>query len=184
MMPLIRCFLVNATLSGIVGGSLGAGAQTREFLTPKEIQQIQDAQEIDARVKIYLEAAALRLKTAEERLTGKESEPGDPLEFHTVEDMLDAYYRCIRSVMINLDDAVQKPRTDPDRLKKALKNLQGSTEKAQKDLALLKKLAEEKRIEKAWNLVNQALDITQGARDGAELGLSRFKDDKTKPRKP
>lgn len=160
------------------------GAQAREFLTPKEIQRIQDAQEIDERVKIYLEAAALRIKTAEERLTGKESQTGDPLEFFSVEEMLDGYYRCLRSVMINLDDAAQNPRTAPERLKKALKGLRESTEKAAKDLEVLKKLAEEKRLEKAWNLVNQAIDITQGAREGAELGLSRYPEEKAKARKP
>jgi len=78
---------------------------TREYLTPDEITKIQDAQEIDLRIKIYLQAGALRLKAAEERLNGKESAPGEPLEFYSVEEMLDGYYQIVRSVMINLDDA-------------------------------------------------------------------------------
>ncbi len=171
-------------IAGMLVSAALPAAQTREFLTAGEIQRIQDAQEIDARVKIYLQAAALRLKTAEERLTGKESRPGDPLEFFSVEDMLDGYYRCLRSVMINLDDAAQKPRTAPERLKKALTELRESTLRAAKDLAVLKKLAEEKQLEKAWSLIHQALDITQGAREGAELGLSRFPEEKSKGRKP
>jgi hypothetical protein len=177
-----RRVLLGAVLLGVC--FIRTGAAAKEFLTPLEIQKIQDAQEIDDRMKVYLEAAALRLKTAEERLTGKESQPGDPLEFYTVEEMLDGYYRCLKSVMLNLDEAVQKPRTDPARLKKALKNLKDSSEKAGKDLAVLKKLTEEKLLEKPWNLVKQALDITQGARDGAELGLSQFSEDKDKARKP
>lgn len=161
--------------------------QVKEYLTPKEIERIQDAQEIDERVKIYMEVAELRLKTAEERLTGKESQPGDPLEFFSVEDLLDGYYSCLHSVMINLDDVFGKPGANTEKLKKALKSLQGTAGRAEKDLAVLKKLAEEKRLEAVWNRVNQSLDITRGARDGADLGLSRLpgdKENKTRPPQP
>ena len=148
-------------------------APDKEFLTPKEIEKIQDAQEIDKRVKIYLDAGALRLKTAEERLGGKESEPGDPLELFSVEEMVDGYYRIMKSVMLNLDDAYQKRDTDKSTLGKALKSLKDSTEWAAKVLLALKKSAEEKRNEELWNLVNQSIDINKGAHEGAELGLSK-----------
>jgi hypothetical protein len=159
---------------------------TREYLTPDEITKIQDAQEIDLRIKIYLQAGALRLKAAEERLNGKESAPGEPLEFYSVEEMLDGYYQIVRSVMINLDDAYQKPSQDRAMVQKALKNLKESTKKAIEDLEILKKIAEEKRLEEAWNLINQALDIAKGAYEGAELGLSRQPSGASKPkaRKP
>lgn len=169
--PMPRACILFFLAACVIGtaGSLPA----KEFLTPKEIQQIQDNQEVDKRIKIYMEAAALRLKTAEERLSGKESAPGDPLEFFSVEEMLDGYYRILRSVMFNMDDALQNPATDQEKFKKALKTLKGGTEDALKELELLKELAEEQRREELWNLVNQALDITGGAHDGAELGLSR-----------
>jgi len=147
----------------------------KEFLTPAEILKIQDAPEIDKRIKIYLEAAALRLKTAEERLGGKESGAGDPLEFFTVEEMVEGYYRILRSVMFTLDDAVERPK-DPDALAKALKNLKDRTEKDAKSLEILHKIAEEKKKEELWNLVNQATEIASGAHDGAEGGLTRFKE--------
>ncbi len=161
-----------------------AASPEKEFLTPKEIEKIQDAQEIDQRVKLYLEAAALRLKTAEERLNGKESEPGDPLEFFSTEEMVDGYYRILRSVMLNLDSAVRNPGTDRGKIGKALKNLKDSTERATKDLAILKKLAEEKRLEEMWNAVNQATDITEGARQGAEAGLRQHPDPTKGKQKP
>jgi len=145
----------------------------KDFLTNQEIEKIQDAQEIDLRVKVYLDAAALRLQAAEARLNGKESEAGDPMEFFTPEDMLDAYNQIIRSVMINLDDAFQKPSVSRDRVVKALKNLKDSMEKSTGRLAVLKKMAEEKEKEYLWTLVNRAAEITDGAREGAELGLSR-----------
>jgi hypothetical protein len=145
----------------------------KEFLTDKEIEAIQDAQAIDLRVRIYMEAAELRLKTAEDRLTGKESSPGDPLEFFTPEDMVDAYYHILSGVMTSLDAAFQKAGRDRQKVTEALKSLKASTERAGKQLEVLKRLAEEKKKEDLWNLVNQAIGIARGAFEGAEEGLSR-----------
>ena len=150
------------------------GYAGKEFLTDKEIEAIQINQEIHMRVKFYLEFAESRLKTAEDRLNGVESVAGDPLEFFTPEEMVDGYYRILRSVMINLDEAYQNsdPRVRP-KVRRALKNLKGSTERALKQLEILKKIAEEKKMEELWNLVNNAIDVTNGAQEGAELGISR-----------
>ncbi len=160
-------------LPGLSAGSPPASTADKEYLTPQEIEKIQDAQEIEKRIKIYMDAAMLRLKTAEERLGGKEAEPGDPMEFYSVAEMVDAYYRIIRSVMLNIDDAFQKSTTDKAKLGKALKNLKDTTEWAAKMLPSLKKTAEDKRDEELWNAVNKAIDITSGAHEGAELGLSK-----------
>ena len=183
-MKVVRLLLHLQLLSGV----LLAGAQQRpgskEYLTQDEITKIQDAQEIDLRTKLYMQAAALRLKAAEERLNGKESAPGDPMEFFSVEDMLEGYYQIMRSVMINLDDAYQKPGDDRARIGKALKNLKESTDRALKDLEIIKAIAEEKKLEDVWNLTNRALDIARGAQEGAEVGLSsQPADAREKPKK-
>ena len=171
----MRHLLLLAPFTLILAGSvpIANAFPEKEFLTDKEIAKIQDAQEIDERIKIYLNAATLRLKTAEERLTGTEPEPGDPLEFFTPEDLIDGYYRIIRSVMFNLDEASQKPKGDWEKLGKALKSLKGTAESAGKELEILKKIAEEKQKEELWKLVNNAMDITNGAHEGAEYGLSK-----------
>jgi hypothetical protein len=166
-----------------LGGVANAGPQ-KEFLTPKEIAKIQDAQEIEQRIKIYMEAAELRLKSAEDRLSGKEAPEGDPLEFYAVDEMLDGYFRIIRSVMLNLDDVAQKPKTDQGKLTKALKNVKDTTERAAKQLDGLKKQAEDKKLESTWNAVNQAIDINKGALEGATIALSnRPASDTAKPKK-
>src|SRR5881396_827723 len=117
----------------LVAGFLCAAALlsvcAKEFLTDQEIMKIQDAADVEKRIKIYLEAAALRLKTVEDRLYGRESAPGDPLEFFSIEEMLDGYYRIVRSVMFNVDEAFQKPAAAGDKLGDALKHLKDSTEK-------------------------------------------------------
>jgi hypothetical protein len=180
--------VLSLAVTAIMTCEFSRAMPQKEFLTPQEIAKIQDAQEIEKRVKIYMEAAELRLKTAQDRLNGNEAEEGDPLEFYTVEDMLDGYYRILKSVMLNLDDAAQKRATDPAKLTKALRSLKDTTERATKQLEALKKTAEDKRLEKVWNLSNQAIDINNGAREGAELALADRADakekDKGKTKKP
>jgi hypothetical protein len=165
---LIFLFAIVAGVACIIPAS-----PAKEFLTDREIAAIQDAQAIDLRVLIYMDAAKLRLKTAEERLAGKESQLGDPLEFFAPEDLLDGYYRILKSVMANLDAAYQQGVREQKNVQKALKTLKSATEAMSKKLDVLKKIAEEKKKEKFWNLVNQAIDITRGAHEGADYGLSQ-----------
>lgn len=185
---LLSALVFSVLLIATVSSGFG-----KEFLTEKEIQLIQDNRRIDLRVKIYMEAAALRLKVAEERLTGKESAPGDPLEFFTPEDMLDGYYRIVKSVESNLDDAANMKAADlarerklsqecPDcgtgaptgeTIGKALSNLRKETEKNAAQLAVLKKIAEDKQKEELWKLVNHAIEINDEAHEGAVYGLSK-----------
>jgi hypothetical protein len=154
--------------------SIARAGPAKEYLTEKEIEMIQSAQEIDTRVTTYLIAASSRLKAAGDRLRGRESEPGDPLEFFSVEDMLDGYYRIIRSIMYNIDSAFQKPKTDRGRIKRALKNLRGKMDEDGAELLVLKKTAEEKKNELLLDLIVKAIDITDGAQAGASEGLSQI----------
>jgi len=161
-----------AVLGLVLASGVRAG-QKKEFLTPDEIEKIQDAQEVNARVKIYLQAASLRLKTAMDRMSGKESAPGDPLEFFSVEDMLDGYYRILHSVMLNVDDAVQNRMGDQKKSQAALKNLKTVTEASLPQLQVLKKLSEDQKREEAWKLIGNAIEITNGAHEGAAKALER-----------
>jgi hypothetical protein len=171
MKPMNR-MMVAVLIGTLVSPGLPAG-QSKEFLTPLEIEKIQDAQEIDQRIKVYLEAAALRLKTASDRLAGKESLPGDPLEFFRVEDMVDGYYRILHAVMLNLEDAAQNPKTDQVKFQSAMKNLRSATEAGGRQLEALKKVAEDQRKEAVWNLIVKAIEINKGAHDGAAAAVRK-----------
>jgi len=146
----------------------------KEFLTEKEIERIQTNHETDVRVKLYLEFALNRLKVAEERLSGKESEPGDPFEFFGPEDLLEGFYRILESVMINLEDAYASPDpAEESRVQKALRTLKASAENAFGRLDALEEMAREKGKEELWDLVIKAKEINQGAHEGAVRGLAR-----------
>jgi len=117
-------------------------------------------------------SAALRLKTAEERLYGKEPSAGDPFELFSAEDLVDGFNQILRSVMLNLDDAFRKRNLNREQIRSALKELKKATEKAAGDLDRLKKLAQEEQKEKLWDLVTRAIEINGAALEGAETGLT------------
>lgn len=146
--------------------------RARDFLTAKEVELIQGAPGIDARVNLYMDAAERRLRSADERVRGVESGEGDPLEFLTAEEMLEDYLRILRSVMFAVDDAFQEPKRAKGDVPTALRRLKGRTGELIERLRDLRRLSEEKRREPLWNLVAQADEITRAARDGAEEGLS------------
>jgi len=169
-LKLIRRVLCSLLFILIVSGT---DADARDFLTDKEIELIQDAQAVDNRTRIYMEAAALRLKTVQDRLNGKESAPGDPMEFFSVEDMLDDYCRIFRSVILIADDAFQnRRRKENANISKALKTLKSESAKRMKELEALKPIAEEKQGKEFIKRVNQAIEITEEAFEGAQEGLS------------
>ncbi len=169
----IWLWLIMAAIADTVAIAYPA-VPAKEFLTEKEIERIREAQEINERIKVYLAAAALRLKAAADRLYGKEPPERDPFEFFSPEDLMDGFYRILRSIMFNLDEAFQKPGSDRQKIRSALKDLKEATEKAAKDLEILRKLAEEKQKEELWELVNRAIDINRGAHEGAASGLSQM----------
>jgi hypothetical protein len=164
-------FFVSIILTG--AACMIPASPEKEFLTNKEITAIQENQAIDARVAIYIIAAKLRLKTAEDRLTGKESSEGDPLEFFTPEDMLDGYCGILKSVMTNLDAAYKQGIREREKVQRALKTLKGAADTMSKELEVLTKLAKEKKKEEFGNLVNRAMDTTREAHEGAEYGLAQ-----------
>ncbi|MEJ2109165.1 MAG: hypothetical protein P8Z37_04475 [Acidobacteriota bacterium] len=157
------------TLAATAAVAYGPGP--REFLTEEEIDTIRIKQEIVPRVEYYLQAALLRLRSAHSRLLGEETVPGDPLEYFTPEDMLDGYYRILNSVMVNLEDSFQRGRSDRESIRKALKEVKKRTEESRRILDNLKTLTEERNDGEMTRLILRAIDITEGAHEGATHAL-------------
>ena len=136
---------------------------------------MQNNQDIDRRTNIYMEAATLRLRTAQERFDGKESNPGDAMEFYSQEDMLDDYYKIMERVMLIIDDAFESPRRRENiNIKRALNTLKSESSGNIERLLALMKLAEEKQKDDLWKRLGRAVDITEGILDGADEGLSQI----------
>ncbi len=166
--------MVLAFIAGIlIAGAVSAAFcyPDRESLTDTEIDAIKKNQAIAPRVKLFLRAASLRLTSTEARLAGQVTEPGDPMEYRTPEDMLDDYYRILNSVMLNLEDATQNFPPDRDGIRKALKHLRDIMKKSIPKLEILEKMATEKQETELIRLISRAADISNGALEGAEEAL-------------
>jgi hypothetical protein len=172
--------LIGIQLTGL--DAFASRNARKEFLTEQEIDAIQENQEIAPRTKLYLQAATLRLVSAEARLNGQEPEPGDPLEFQTPEDMLDGYYQILQSVMTNIDDAFQSRRPNVEGIKQALKYLRFRIGNDLTKLELLEKTAVARKRDEIVRLVRRAVEIAKGADADAKEALSNrpfsSKDDK------
>jgi hypothetical protein len=85
---------------------------------------------------------------------------------------------------MNLDEAYRKADTLGQRkVFSGLKALRSATESSAKELEILKKIAEEQKKEELWNLVNKAIDITNGAHEGAVSGLKKAPPESDKKKK-
>ena len=164
MKSAVLSFIAGIMIIFAVSAALSNPA--REFLTEEEIDAIQKNQAIAPRVQLYLRAASLRLSSAEARLNGQETIPGDPLEYHTTEDMLDEYYRIVNSVMFNLEDAAQKFPPDREGMTKALKHLRNIMKKTLPELETLEKIAAEKKDKELLRLIRRALEGAEEALEG------------------
>jgi hypothetical protein len=169
------CVVAMSAVFALLFSMALPGAWARDFLTKQEITRLQNTQDIDRRTRIYMDAAALRLRAAQDRIEGKEPKPGDAMEFLNQEDMLDDYYKIMDRLILIIDDAFGSPRRRENiNIKRALNTLKSESSGNLKRLLALMKLAEEKKKEDLRNRVGRAVYITGGILDGADEGLSQL----------
>jgi hypothetical protein len=169
------CLLLFLLLSMIFISPLSQAGHAKDFLTDKEIELLQETQSVANRARIYMDAAALRLETAKDKLSNKEYEAGDPMELLTPEDVIGAYCKILRSIQLNVEYAIETPqRRGSESAGKALKTLKEETGKALKELDVLRQMAEEKQRDPLLNSINDAIDITNDIIDDTNEKLAQL----------
>jgi hypothetical protein len=164
-------FFILPVILGIL--FLSPVIQARDYLTGKEIELLQETRSVANRTRTYMEAAALRLKTALDKLSNKEYEAGDPMEFLLPEDVVDDYCKILHSVQLNVGYAVEAPRRPGNEtVEKALKTMKEETEKALRSLEILQRIAKEKQRDPLSERIQDALDTTQESFDEAKEKLA------------
>jgi hypothetical protein len=152
----------------------------RDYLSDKEIELLQDTRSVAKRTRISMNAAALRLKTASDKLFNKEYEAGDPMELLLPEEVMEDYCKILHSVQLNVAYAVEKPhRTGNETVEKALTTLKEETEKALRSLEVLQRIAKEKQRDTLLDHIQDAIELTQETLDDASEKLAALR-----PRNP
>lgn len=144
--------------------------------TEEEFSEIQNAQELEKRVQVFLEIAESRLVEMERRMKSEEPETDaedteNPLEFHTFEDMLHAYNRAIEGVMTNIDEKATRRSSEEQEIKKSLERLSAAIERFIPRLQVIRRHAETTQDRSLYKKVQVALDTSDVARKGALFGL-------------
>jgi hypothetical protein len=153
--------------------SFSPAGHAKDFLTDKEIERLQETQSVANRTRIYMDAAALRLKTVKDKLSNKEYEAGDPMELLMPDEVIDAYCKILRSVHLIVGYAIEAPnRRGNESAEKALKTLKAETTIELKELDVLRRMTEEKHLNPLLDSINDAIDITNDIIDDANEKLA------------
>ncbi|MGB8507845.1 MAG: hypothetical protein WCD76_05535 [Pyrinomonadaceae bacterium] len=101
-------FLLTATSHAHVA----ATAQGREHLTPEEIEQIRDAQELDKRTAVFIKAAERRLLAVTDPSAFARQSEKDAEKWGTIKgtrtQMLGDLSKILEESVTNIDDAAQR----------------------------------------------------------------------------
>ncbi|MBV9925457.1 MAG: hypothetical protein JOZ96_10610 [Acidobacteria bacterium] len=145
-----------------------AAAQKREHLTPEEIELVRDNQELDARTKVFIQAAERRLlavtNPAEaEKNAAKEKEKWGVVQGSRTQLFYDIG-KILDEAVVNVDDVAEHNPESP-LLRKSLYLLAEATTKMLPQLA---KLREETQVEAEADQLDRALETAREITDAAK----------------
>lgn len=140
----------------------GAGAQTRDFLTADEVDQVREIQEPNARLQLYVSFARQRMSMLNQLLS--KEKPGRSALIH---DVLEDYTHIIEAIDTVSDDALKR--------KVAIEPGMKLVTAAEKDmLETLQKIedSEPKDLSRYEFALKTAIDTTSDSKDLSEEDLA------------
>ena len=160
MKAILWCLVAAAPLFVTAGG---LAAQQRDFLTADEVDQIREAQEPNARLKLYANFAKQRIELVKSLLSKEKA--GRSILIH---DALQDYARIIDAIDDVSDQALAK--------KAELKEGLGSVARVEQDaLPVLKRVQDSKPkdLERYEFVLKTAIDTTRDSLDLAESDVEK-----------
>ena len=163
------CFgLLLAVLLSVLPVGVG-GAVSRDYLTPKEEEQVKLAQIIDERIDVFIKAADRRLMVlmnpadAASRQTAKEIEKWGELPKGTRVELIMDVANILDAAIINIDDLAA--RDEKNRLlPKALRNLAAASTRFQSQMTTMRgqtqDISEHRAIDQVLENVEAILDAS------------------------
>ncbi len=173
-------FAPKSQVTRFLPGGTEAVAQRRirssisgDQFTGVEYEQVQDAQELKPRVKVFLKIAEARLDEIERRMARIEWEKEDPnpLEFYTYAQLARAYQRSLAGIMINIDEKARYKIASEKDIKKSLELLNSGIQTFLPRLEPVKKLAEDRQEEDLYLEWREAWKASRKALQGSQFGL-------------
>ncbi len=171
--------------------AFSVGAQSRDHLTPKEVELVQDAQVLDQRIDVFVKAMERRMiiitgiQPAQASHSNKPSKDADKwgeLPKGTRAELIDDVARILEESITNIDDVSMHDEKNP-LLAKALRQLAASATQIASQLTPIR---EQARSAEELSSLEQALENAQSIVDAAKKlpPPSEAEKSKGKPKKP
>ena len=141
--------------------------------TQAEFHSIQENQQLEKRVEVFLEIAESRLSEIRRRrlnIEWKEDEE-NPLEFYTYWDMVHAYLNSLNSMMVNIDEKATHKSASEDELRKSLEKIDKKIGEFPSLLKPIEELATELQDESLYREILKAQEATVVVQKGVRYGL-------------
>ena len=160
-----RAFLTSLILFVLFGASstLAPSATRRDYLTPKEEDQVKEAQIIDKRIEVFIKAAERRLQvlTNSSPVSGKQAqkdlETWGELPKGTRVELITDIANILDEAITNIDDVATRDEKNA-LLPKALRKLAEAVTRFQPQLASMR---EQTKDELERNAIDQAIGNMQ-----------------------
>jgi hypothetical protein len=165
MMKRFRSAFVACLLSlHFCTSSLASPSVPRDFLTPKEEEQVKEAQVLDKRIEVFIKAAERRLlvltdpSASASKQVQKDLEKWGELPRGTRAELINDIANILDAAITNIDDVAL--RDEKNRLlPKALRTLAGAAARLQSQLAPLRERAKDEAERRALEQV--ALNVQE-----------------------
>ena len=167
--PLATSWLPSSVQSRVRGATDIRGDQ----FTEEEYDKVQEAQELEKRVEVFLEIAEARLVEIERRMKEDKWDKKDPnpLEFFTYAQMMHAYWRALEGIMINIDEKAKYKLAEPKEIKKSLKALNKKIQDFIPRLEPVRQLSIDLKDEELYGETRKGMKASDTALKGSQMGL-------------
>lgn len=145
----------------------------RDRFTDEEYTDVQMAQELPKRVKVFLGIAESRLEEIQRRIDKQEwtEKEDNPLAFYTYQDMVHAYLHAIDGIMTNIDDKVIYKTASREEIEESLKALNKNISEFIPQLKLIKDFALKLQDQPLYKKLLEAEEVSIAAQKGSLYGL-------------